>query len=117
MWTQGVERKALEPWTVERNAVREIYLPYADASLLGLRVMLALVFGSSGWSDLKDPDARSKSIGMSKGFTILLGVAEFAGALGIAGGVLASWATAGLILVMLGAIYKKTFVWKTGFWG
>ncbi len=26
-------------------------------------------------------------------------------------------AAAGLILVMLGAIQKKIFVWKTGFWG
>jgi putative oxidoreductase len=26
-------------------------------------------------------------------------------------------AAIGLILVMLGAIQKKAFVWKTGFWG
>jgi len=26
-------------------------------------------------------------------------------------------AAAGLILIMLGAIQKKVFVWKTGFWG
>jgi putative oxidoreductase len=97
--------------------MREIYLPYPDAALLCLRLMIAAIFGWSGWSDLKEPDARSKSIGMSKPFTLFLGAAELAGALGVASGVLASWAALGLILVMLGAIYRKVFVWKTGFWG
>jgi len=32
-------------------------------------------------------------------------------------GVLTQLAAAGLILLMLGAIQKKIFVWKTGFWG
>jgi putative oxidoreductase len=40
-----------------------------------------------------------------------------AGALGIAFGVLTQWAALGLILIMLGAIGTKIFVWKTGFWG
>lgn len=54
---------------------------------------------------------------MSKGFTIFLGVAELAGALGLTTGVLAQLAAIGLILIMLGAIQKKMFVWRTGFWG
>jgi putative oxidoreductase len=54
---------------------------------------------------------------MSKGFTLFLGIAELAGALGVAAGVLTQLAAAGLILVMLGAIQKKAMVWKTGFWG
>ena len=96
-----------------------IHLPpaFADAALLLLRLMIAAVFGTSGWSHLKDPAGRAQSIGMSKGFTIFLGVAEVAGALGVAFGVLAQWAALGLILVMLGAIQKKIFVWHTGFWG
>ena len=32
-------------------------------------------------------------------------------------GVLQRLAAIGLILIMLGAIQKKAFVWKTGFWG
>jgi putative oxidoreductase len=32
-------------------------------------------------------------------------------------GVLTQLAALGLILVMLGAIQKKIFVWRTGFWG
>jgi putative oxidoreductase len=54
---------------------------------------------------------------MSKGFTIFLGIAELAGGLGVALGVLTQLAVFGLILVMSGAIYKKTFSWHTGFWG
>jgi putative oxidoreductase len=40
-----------------------------------------------------------------------------AGAAGVALGVLTQAAALGLILVMLGAIQKKIFVWHTGFWG
>ena len=90
---------------------------FADVALLLLRLMVALVFGSSGWSHLTHPEERSKSIGMSKGFTIFLGAAELAGSLGVAFGVLPQLAALGLILVMLGAIQKKIFVWHTGFWG
>lgn len=89
----------------------------ADAGFLLLRIMVAVVIGSSGWNHLKDPQGRSKSIGMSKGFTIFLGAAELAGALGALFGVLTQLAAAGLILLMLGAIQKKMFVWHTGFWG
>jgi uncharacterized membrane protein YphA (DoxX/SURF4 family) len=54
---------------------------------------------------------------MSKAFTALLGSAELAGAMGVAIGVLTQLAAIGLILLMLGAIQKKIFVWHTGFWG
>jgi putative oxidoreductase len=85
--------------------------------MLFLRLMTAAIFGFSGWSHVTDLQKRSKSIGWSKPFTALLGLAEMAGALGLTFGVLATWAAIGLILVMLGAIYKKAFEWKTGFWG
>jgi len=92
-------------------------LNYSDVALLLLRLMVGIIFASSGWNHLKDPEARSKSIGMSKSFTILLGAAELAGALGVIFGVLTQLAAGGLILLMLGAIQKKIFVWHTGFWG
>ena len=56
---------------------------FTDVALLLLRIMVGLVFITSGWNHLKDPEARSKDIGMSKGFTIFLGAAEVAGSLGI----------------------------------
>ena len=46
-----------------------------------MRLMVGLVFVTSGYSHLKDPAARAKSIEMSKGFTVFLGIAELAGAL------------------------------------
>jgi len=90
---------------------------FTDLGLLLLRLMVGLVFVTSGYSDLKDPEARSKSIGMPKGFTIFLGMAEVAGGLGVAFGVLTQLAAFGLIVLMLGAIQKKIFAWHTGFWG
>lgn len=90
---------------------------FEDLSLLLLRVMVAIVFLESGRKHLKDPAERAKSIGMSKGFTLFLGAAEVLGGLGVLLGVLTQLAALGLILVMLGAIQKKVFAWRTGFWG
>ena len=91
--------------------------PFTDVALLLLRIMVGIVFLTSGWKHFQDPEARSKDIGMSKGFTIFLGAAEIAGGLGLIFGFLAQLAAIGLILIMLGAIWKKIFVWQTGFWG
>jgi putative oxidoreductase len=90
---------------------------FTDLALLLLRLMVGLVFATSGYSHLKDPEARAKSIEMPKSFAIFLGIAEVAGGLAIAAGVLTQLAALGLILIMLGAIYKKIFRWHTDFWG
>jgi putative oxidoreductase len=92
-------------------------LPYADLAVLLMRLLVGAVFVTSGWSHTRDPVTRGKSIGMSPGFTRFLGIAEVAGGLGVALGVLTQLAALGLILVMLGAIQKKITVWHTGFWG
>src|SRR5213080_1130347 len=70
---------------------------FTDVALLLLRVMVGIVFITSGWNHVKDPEARSKDIEASNGLTIFLGAAELAGG--------------------LGAIQRKIFVWRTGFWG
>jgi len=90
---------------------------FTDWALLFLRVMAGAIFADSGYEDLKDPEARSKSIEMPNGFTIFLGVAEVAGGAAVILGVLQQLAAIGLVLIMLGAVQKKIFVWKTGFWG
>ena len=82
-----------------------------------MRLMVGLVFVTSGWNHVTKTEERSKSIGMSKGFTLFLGIAELAGGLGVAFGVLTQLAAIGLILVMLGAIQRKIFAWHIGFWG
>jgi putative oxidoreductase len=101
--------------------IRLVELPwlaqFSDAALLLMRLLVGLVFVTSGWSHVKDPVTRGKSIGASPGFTRFLGTAELAGGLGVAFGVLPRLAALGLILIMLGAIQKKIFVWHTGFWG
>jgi putative oxidoreductase len=82
-----------------------------------MRLLVGLVFITSGLNHEKDPVGRGKSIGASPGFTRFLGLAEIAGGAGVALGILTQLAALGLVLVMLGAIQKKVFVWKTGFWG
>ena len=88
-----------------------------DPALLLLRLMIAAIFGTSGWSHMTKPKERAESIGMSPGFTAVLGALEVLGAASIALGVYAQLGAIVLIGVMLGAIQKKMFVWKTGFWG
>ncbi|HUA09669.1 MAG TPA: DoxX family protein [Candidatus Acidoferrales bacterium] len=88
-----------------------------DFALVFLRVMAGLIYIDSGYEDLKDPDARSKSTGLPKGLALFIGVAEIAGGAGIILGILQQLAAIGLLLIMLGALQKKIFVWKTGFWG
>ncbi len=82
-----------------------------------MRLLVGLVFITSGLSHVKDPLPGGKSIGLSPGITGFRGVAEIAGGVAVALGILLQLAALGLILVMLGAIQKKIFVWKTGIWG
>lgn len=94
-----------------------VAMQFTDWSLLFLRIVVAIVFGTSGYSHLKSPAERAKSINMPVPVTIFLGTAEVAGAIAIAVGILTQWAALGLIFVMFGAIYKKIAEWHTGFWG
>jgi putative oxidoreductase len=90
---------------------------FTDYALVFLRLMVGLVFIDSGYNDLKDPNARSASIGLPKGFVLFLAVAELLGGIAVILGFLTQLAAIGLIVIMLGALQKKIFVWKTGFWG
>jgi len=94
-----------------------VLVGFVDISLLFMRILVGLVFITSGWGHTTEPVARGQSIGLSPGLTRVLGLAEMAGGAGVAFGVLPQVAALGLILVMLGSISKKLFVWKTGFWG
>ncbi|MGB9067626.1 MAG: hypothetical protein WCC21_03565 [Candidatus Acidiferrales bacterium] len=60
---------------------------FTDVALLLLRLMVGIVFLTSGYKHLNDPKTRSKDPAI------------------------------GLILLMLGAIQKKKFAWHSGFWG
>jgi putative oxidoreductase len=90
---------------------------FTDLGLLLVRLMVGIVFVTSGWSHISKSEERSKSIGLSKGLTIFVGAVELLGGLGVTFGVLTQLAAICLIIIMLGAIQKKIFVWRTGFWG
>lgn len=92
-------------------------LQLGDVALLCLRLVVAVVFFESGRRHAADPVGRAASVGLTPGVTRLLGLAEMAGALGVAFGVLIQPAALGLMLVMLGAIQKKVSEWHIGFWG
>jgi len=88
-------------------AATPILAQFADLALLSLRLMVGLIFFTSGWRHVTNAEARSKDIEMSKGFTRFLGLLECAGALGVALGLLTQFAAMGLMLIMLGAIQEK----------
>lgn len=89
----------------------------ADAALALLRIVVAVVFLASGRSHVRDPEGRGESIGLPPGATRLLGMVEVVGAIMLALGAWAQVAAVALGCVMLGAIHRKIFVWKTGLWG
>src|SRR5437868_15533035 len=89
---------------------------FTDVALLLLRVIVGIVFFTSGWNHLKDPDARSKDIGMSKGFTIFLRAAEVAVILGVIFGVLTQLAAAAFILILLRTFQTKNSVCPPRLW-
>ena len=90
---------------------------FTDFAIVFLRLMVGLVFVDSGYNDLKSTDVRSRNLGLPGGFTLFLGAAELLGGVAVIIGLLTQLASIGLILIMLGALQKKIFVWKTGFWG
>jgi putative oxidoreductase len=89
----------------------------SDVALLVLRLMIAALFATSGWAHATRPKERAESIEMTQPATFLLGVIELLGAASIALGLFTEAGALLLMGVMLGAIYKKIFAWKSGFWG
>jgi putative oxidoreductase len=89
----------------------------SDIALLLLRVMIAAIFATSGWAHATKPKERGESIEMSPGFTQLLGIVELLGAASVVLGLFPEAGALLLMAVMAGAIHKKIFAWKTGFWG
>jgi putative oxidoreductase len=86
-------------------------------ALLALRALTGLVFAWSGFGHARDSEGSSKDLGLPKGFVLLLGIVELLAGLGIAGGLLTRLSAIGLMIVMLGAMHRKAFVWHSGFWG
>ncbi len=88
----------------------------AGFALLLLRIIIAVVFFSSGKSHVQKPKERGESIGMSPTATTILGISEIVGAISIAFGIFTQIGALLIMGAMLGAMYRKVFVWKTGFY-
>lgn len=93
------------------------FFEITTAALLLLRILVMLVFVWSGWRHAKDPEGSAKDIGFSSAFARLLGTVELLAGLGVGFGVLTRLSSLGLMIVMLGAMQRKIFAWKVGFWG
>src|SRR5467141_2245175 len=76
-------------------------LDLQDFALLGLRLVVAIVFGASGCFHLKDSIGRAKSIELSPALTAGLGAAEALASLAVVTGILIQPAALVLILVSL----------------
>lgn len=87
-------------------------LPWA---LLLLRVVVGIVFVTSGWSHARKPRERSKSIEMPAWFTAVLGWTETLAGVALICGLYPQVAAALLFAVMLGALGMKVFRWRKGF--
>lgn len=92
-------------------------LRLSDLALFLLRLWIAIIFVTSGWSHVTKPQERGESLGMPASATFVLGAVEVLGSVLLVIGLWIQLAAAALILTMLGATWKKMFVWKTGFWG
>ena len=87
-----------------------------DFALFALRIIVAIVFFSSGKSHLMKPKKRGEDLGLSPRVTRFVGIAEVVGAISVGSGIYIQAGAALLIGTMLGALYKKIFIWNTGFY-
>jgi len=94
-----------------------VWAALTPAALLFLRVLLAVMFIDGGRRHMADPKGRGKGLGLPASFTFILGLAEVVGGLLVLAGFFTYVGALLLIVVMLGAIYFKVFVWKTGIYG
>jgi putative oxidoreductase len=90
---------------------------FESYGLLVLRIFLGMIFIFHSIPKLKMPKAMAKGMGWSFGFVVLLGLIEFISALAVIFGFYADIGALLLVLIMLGALYYKIFVWKVPFIG
>ena len=92
------------------------YTNLQNAALLLLRIIIAAIFYVAAY--VKIPFWSSAPPGISPFLlftTKLLSIAEPLGATAVLLGFLTKWATSGLIIILLGAIYVSQFVYGIGF--
>lgn len=91
-----------------------IFIPLV---LLLLRILLAVMFIDSGRLHLMDPKGRGEGLGLPANLIILIGLGNVIGGVLVLFGLLTHIGALIMIVIMLGAIYFKVFVWRTGLYG
>ena len=94
-----------------------VWSALAPLALLFMRIILAIMFVDSGRRHAQDPKGRGESLGLPTKVTWLLGAIEVVGGVLILVGLFTMEAAVVLSGVMVGAIYFKVFIWKTGIYG
>lgn len=84
--------------------------------LLALRIVIAVIFFSSGRSHLEDPIKRGESIDLSPDMTRIIGILEIIAAISIAFGIVPQVGATIILIIMIGAIKKKIVDWNVGFY-
>ena len=115
-WSSLQPRSGRGSWAAVTVTFPDL-LRFQGLALLLLRLMVAVEFGASGYLHLKDPVGRAKSIELSPAATVALGVVEVLASVALVSGIFLQIGGLLLVLLGLGAIGKKVFAWKTGFWG
>lgn len=94
----------------------QVYTNFQNASLLILRIVTASIFYVAAYYKL--PFWSEAPAGLSSFMlftTRLLSIAEPLGATAVLVGFLTRWAAAGLIIILVGAIYVSQFMYGIGF--
>lgn len=89
---------------------------FTSIVLLLVRLLLSITFFAEARFKLKDIKAFSKNDGLPLPAAYFIAVAELCAALGMLSGVLAQWAGAGLVLLMIGTIALHIFKWHSPYW-
>ena len=94
----------------------QTYTKYQNASLLILRIITAAIFYVAAYYKFPFWSGAHPGISSFMLFTTkLLSIAEPLGATAILLGFLTRWASAGLIIILIGAIFVTQFVFGMGF--
>jgi putative oxidoreductase len=92
------------------------YTRYQNASLLILRIVTAAIFYVAAYYKFPFWSGAAEGISPFMLFTTrLLSIVEPLGATALLLGFLTRWAAAGLMIILLGAIYVSQFVYGIGF--
>jgi uncharacterized membrane protein YphA (DoxX/SURF4 family) len=94
----------------------EAYTKYQNAALLILRIITAAIFYVAAYYKFPYWSGEHEGVSSFMLFTTkLLSIAEPLGATAVLFGFLTRWASAGLIIILIGAIYVSQFVYGIGF--